>query len=233
LAPDYEARARVAIAAKDAASAERFAKVACTHRGPEAGSLTLDRLLVEAAKAGLTLDVPASGFESVVLGGERRGAPVVADTDQVASIARLPQPAARAERVLELLAGTAGATAGYLYYAQESGLACAARLHTAPDEALDRFANGYFRQQLEGAAMTTIFTAVDGTEELGASWTSSAGSVYRIALLQSQGGAVYVGLVVLSCGSTQLEMSLQYRSLSNALSAELLELRDAIAVWTG
>jgi hypothetical protein len=235
LAPDYEARARVAIAAKDPANAERFAKLACAQRGSDAGSLTHDRLFAEAAKAGLTLDVPASGFESVVLGGERRVPLVVADSAQVASVTRLRHAAARAQRVLELLASTAGAHAGYLYYAQESGLACAARLHAAPDAALDRFANGYFQQQVEGAAMTTIFTAVDGTEGPGASWTSSAGSVYRIALLQSQGGAVYLGLVALSCAcdSSQPDMSLEYRSLSNALSAQLLDLCDATAVWTG
>jgi hypothetical protein len=197
LAPDYEARARVAIAANDQVNAERFATL-------------------------------ASGFESVVLGGERRAELITADAERVAGLEHLPDAAARATRVLELLVNAAGARGGYLYYHQQaSELECAATRHVAPDSELDRFASGYFQQELERAGMTTVFTEVDATA--GASWTNAQGDLYRVALLQCQGGTTYVGIVVL-CGMTDPALSAQCRSLANALSARVLELRDCVAV---
>jgi hypothetical protein len=227
LAADYEARARVAIAAKDAEVAERFLMLATNHHGPDANASLLarrGRLLDEAKRAGLELDMPVSGFESEVLGSVRPAA-VVTPSHLLTSIDRLVDKDARAKRGLELLVQAAGARGGYLYYVEKETLLCKATFHTNPDTELDRFAKGYFQQQNEQVAMTTIFTEVTDAEHLGvATWTSRDGTVYRIALMPREGSESCVGLVAL-CG-TEVTFTPEYRSLSASIGARLVALGD-------
>jgi hypothetical protein len=227
LAADYEARARVAIHAKDVNAAERFARLATRHPASTSGPrVQHGRLFDEAKRAGLALDVSVSGFESTVLGVMQPAQVAGVFRDRLASLGELPDRAARAQRALVLLAEAAGGRTGYLYYVTQGQLSCVAREGAAPDPGLDRFANGYLQQQLDGAAMTTIFTEINGVSPPGiATWTSQAGTVFRIALLQAGAQDTVVGLVALS-GVAPVALSPEYRSLSRALSARALELGD-------
>src|SRR5262249_39222705 len=156
-----EARARVAIAAGDAHAVERFIVLAMQHRGATRTASTVGaRLLDEAKRAGLAIDVSVSSAESAVLGSARPAA-AAAQHPLLDALAHVMDPSARAARALDLLAESAGARAGYLYYALPQGVLCVACLNTAPDRALDRFASGYIAQHIERAAMTTVFTDMD------------------------------------------------------------------------
>jgi hypothetical protein len=183
-------------------------------------------LLEEAKQAGLELELPASGFESVVLASNTQAPTVVTPSHVLASIERLPEPRARALRVLELLAAAAGARAGHLYYVQRSNLVRVASLTAPPDPMLDKFANDYLQQRLEFAAMTTLFTEMDEPAVARvAMWTSHSGDMYRVPLLQREGKGACLGLVAL-CGAAESLSMPEYRSLSNAISARLLELGE-------
>jgi hypothetical protein len=230
LAVDYEARARVAIAAKDFRMAAYFVRLATRHltAGAELPA-RYGRLIDDAERAGVQLDLPVSDFESTVLGSERPPA-THAFAEEIESLNRLRDSPQRAQRVLELLANAAGASSGYLYYVRPAGLVCTASLDSPPDADLDRFANGYFQQQLESAAMTTVFTELGDAFE-SASWTNTRGSVYRIVLVQCAGGSAYAGLVALR-GVDASELSAEYRALSNGLGTRLLALGDVQRVDT-
>jgi hypothetical protein len=223
LAADYEARARIAIGAKDADAAARFVMLAASQRGPRSHGKHA-RLLDEAKQAGLELAVSLPGLAAALLGS--RGSDVPTPHRVLASIDPIADPSARALRVLELLAEAAGARAGHLYYVQAAGLVRVASLHRSNDAELDRFANEYLHQSLELAAMTEVFTDVnDSTEPQRAIWTARDGAVYRIALLQGSLGQSCVGLVAL-CETTNLALTADYSSLSTAISSHLLKLGD-------
>ena len=228
LAAVYAARACVAIAAKDQAAAARFVRLATSQHsgGAAAKPLAKHSRLLDAAKlAGLELDVPASGFESAVL-GQRKSVPVApSPSPLLASLERLSESSARAQRVLELLVAAAGARAGHLYYVQRASLVRVATLTAAPEPALDAFSNDYFLQQLELADMTTVFTEQAGTEPELATWSRQADAVYRLALLRRAPTDTCIGLVAL-CDVPDSALSAEYRSLSSALCARLLELGD-------
>jgi hypothetical protein len=230
-AVDYEARARVAIWAKDATSAQRFVELATRPDGTQVPSeLRRGRLLDEALRVGLALDSadPQSEPQVVVRAGER--ATATAMQRRLAQLDRQADAASRARHALELLAQVAGARAGYLYYARDASLARAAMLHVQEDASLDRFANGYVRQQLQQAQMTTVFTEETGVATAAcARWTNDAGELYQIALLRCRGGHVCVGLVALS-GAMDAASSVEYHALSHALSARLLELGDVTPI---
>jgi hypothetical protein len=226
---DLEARALVAIWAKDAADAAHFIHLATQVDAAVGGERTLarrGRLLDEAQRAGVEVEMPPSDFEWKVL-GSARAAPGTGATDpRLASINALPEPSQRAARVLEVLAQVAGATAGHLYYRQRSELVRAASLAAPPDPALESFARGYLRQQLEDSAMTSVFTAMPGPVEARfATWTDRAGKLLKIALLQQSDATTCIGLVAL-CDVRETAMSSEFRSLAAAISARLLELGD-------
>jgi hypothetical protein len=161
-----------------------------------------------------------------VLASNIQAPSVVTPSHVLASIQRLPEPGARALRVLELLAAAAGAQVGHLYYVQRSKLVRVASLSAQPDRALDKFVDDFLQQRLEFAAMTTLFTAMDEpAESRVAMWTSHGGDMYRVPLLQREGKGACLGLVAL-CGAAESLSTPEYRSLSNAISARLLELGD-------
>jgi hypothetical protein len=226
---DLEARALVAIWAKDAADAAHFIHLATQVDAAVGGGRMLarrGRLLDEAQRAGVDVEMPPSDFESKVLGSARPAPGAGASDPRLASINALPEPSLRAARALEMLAGVAGATAGHLYYRHPSDLVRAASLAAAPQPALDAFSRGYLRQQLDEAGMTSVFTALPGAAEARfATWTDRAGMVYRIALLHQGDATTCIGLIAL-CDARETAMSAEFRSLASALSARLLELGD-------
>jgi hypothetical protein len=233
-ATDYEARARVAIWAKDAALAKQFVKLATSPDGVKVWSQAQrGRLIDEAQRSGLALDIPESHFEPdvEVPAGVR---PVTTTLQQqLASLDLLHDSAARAQHVLELLADAAGVCAGYLYYARDTSLVRAAMLHVEGDVSLDAFASAYVRQQLQRTEMTTVFNAATDVEAWAStSWTSQAGNRYRIGLLRCRGGNACVGLVAL-LGGTDTASSTDYHALSHTLSTRLLALGDVTAIDAG
>jgi hypothetical protein len=229
LAADYEARARVAIAAKDALAARRFVALATAHCAADdsRGRAKYGSLLDEARQAGLQFTMPESEFESAVLQGKAKAPRPVVSRHVIASVTELTEPGARAMRVLQLLTTAAGARAGHLYLLHHSVLLRAASLVANPDAALDEFASEYLQQQLELVAMTTVFTQpIDATETRQASWADHTGAVYRLNLLQCGRSHTCIG-VIAHCEDKRIMLSPEYQALSKALSTRLLELGDA------
>jgi hypothetical protein len=226
---DLEARALVAIWAGDATEAARFIYLATRLDAAVRGGNLLarrGRLLDEAQRAGVDVEMPLSDFEAKVLGSAPPAPGASLSDPRLASINALAEPNSRAARVLEILAGVAGATAGHLYYRQRSELVRAASLAAAPQPALDAFALGYLHQQLDEAGMTSVFTALpDAVQTPFATWTDGAGRIYRIALLHQGDATTCIGLVAL-CDARDTAISAEFRSLASAISARLLELGD-------
>jgi tetratricopeptide (TPR) repeat protein len=232
---DYDARARVAIWAKDTETAAHYAELAASQYRAGGPAVTRHgRLQEEAKQAGLELEVPMTAFESSVLGGARtRDAGHGMLTKIAAAFNQLSEPSARALRALELLCETSRAHAGQLYVAQDGVLVRAASLGNAPDASLDRFAHEYWQQQLEDCELTMV--EVEGANDasaLGTSmWTSHVGTEYRFAVLKAQTETelAYVGLVAMAAQNDQ-GLAAEYWELSTAIGTRLLELGDVQAM---
>ncbi|HKP56765.1 MAG TPA: AAA family ATPase [Polyangiales bacterium] len=214
-AADYESRARVAIAARDAAAAERFIQLT---REPNGTAPTADtsarygRLLDEARRAELQLAFAA--------------APRPSKQPALAGFASIETAEARSRWALQLLLEATGARTGHLYYARPGELSCSARTSTQADPALDAFVQGYLRLLLESAAMTTIFTDMNDPIDRIGTWTDPHGTVHQLALLSCEGDDACVGLVALS-GTSKVPWPEEFWPLTAALSAQLLTLGDA------
>jgi hypothetical protein len=228
VAAEYEARALVAIWANDHAAARRFAELATRRLGKESTPLQLarrGRLLDEAARVGMPLEIAAGGVESVVLAHSPRTPLAAIDPRFIAALEGLRDPATRSARTLQLLCEAAEARAGRLY-GMAGGLPVACATHGAlPHEALDRFVEGYFRQEVEQAAMSTIFTVTEqatGALALG-HWLSPTRQTYCVALLKPANADEYVGAVALLAPQPAVQ-SAAFSVLVWALSKRLLEL---------
>jgi hypothetical protein len=229
VAIDLEARARIAIFAKQAGAAAHFTRLAIGGDAAPASPMLLarrGRLIDEAKRAGLDLEIPLSGFESAVLGSELPEA-TISPSHVLAGIQQFIEPSARASRVLELLAHAAGASAGHLFYVQQTSLVRVATQVAALDHDLARFASTHLQQWLEHNAMTTIFTEViESVEPRFATWVNDNRTEYRIALLLTKDARSCIGLVAL-CGVTGAALNPDYRALSTAISELLLASGDA------
>jgi hypothetical protein len=228
VAVDLEARACVALMAKDATAAMHFTENAIRAAAAVSGTVaiaTRRRLLDEAKRAGVEMDMPRSDFEAKVLGPA--SIPAVVPNHVLTNLTQLSDPRARAARVLELLAEAAGASAGQLYYGAHPNLVHVATRAAPLDPALDRFASGFVRRRVEQAAMTTVFTVADEVSQAGfATWADLRGNVYRVACLNGQAEGSCAGVIAL-CDAPGLAPNPEYRALSIALSDRLLELGDA------
>jgi hypothetical protein len=237
LAEDYEARARVAIWAKDAGAAAHFARLAGRLYGAERGAKSIakrESLLDEARRAGLALDLPLSEPEAATIRSRQPSALHARQAQIAAELAPLPDASARALRSLVLLCGSCGGRAGQLYYARDGGLALVAQLGKTPDPTLDRFVHGYWRQQLERAGMTTVVTEMESgaLERAHATFMGPGGMTYRIALLETENDDACVGLVALRF-EDELRLGSEYASTSAAISMHLLEVGDAKSARVG
>jgi tRNA A-37 threonylcarbamoyl transferase component Bud32 len=234
---DYEARARVAIWAKDSAAAERFTALAASHSRaahPAAVSARHGRLQSEAKQAGLEFEVPMTAFESSVLGSARpRGDGSSVLTKVASALGRIGEPSLRARRALEMLCESTRARAGRLYVLQDGALTRAALLGDEEDAALDESAAAYWRQQLADSAHTMIEVAGnDPMDAFGTRiWTSRIGTAYRFAVMKGQheDDLSFVGLVAMAAENQQ-SLASEYWELSTAIGTRLLELGDAQAV---
>jgi Protein kinase domain/AAA ATPase domain len=228
LALDYEARARVAILARDAATASHYMRLAVERGAAEGDSGRLamrGRLLDEAREQDIDLDIPLSSFESAIEAQSTRHAISHRLNDALrAELAYALGPAARAERALKLLCRELKANGGQLYYARGMELTRSATL-VKPDDALDRFARGYWQQRQLQAGMTTIFTVPEAAAGLqSGSWTSPKGEQYALLPLSRGGEAECVGLAALIAQPETIPA--EYWALSAAISDWLQELGD-------
>jgi tetratricopeptide (TPR) repeat protein len=227
LAWDYEARARIAILAGDSAAAVRFAELTTRNTKTGRGHKLQARhgtMLDEARRAGIDLKLPQTGFEDSVLGRGRPG-----DRNALAQRAlnavRHVAVAARPQRILELLCEAANTATGQLYIADGERLTFGASIGAPPEVALDVFASGYFRQQLEDSfetnAVTEISAGITEQPSVG-SWTSPTGKLYRFVALthMADGDLAFTGLAALECAPNR-PISPQTQLLARALAPEL------------
>jgi hypothetical protein len=228
VAADLEARALVAIWARDHAGAAHFTELATRSTRNERTALELarrGRLIDEAARAGIPLDLPASGFESVVLGHANQPAAPAIDAGFLAALEALRDPQTRAQRALTLLCEAAIARGGHLYTLQADSLALSASLGAPVDSGLDDFAQGYLQHHIEQAAMSTVFTATEQT--LGAlpvtTWRGSNGATYSLVPLKRLGRDRYFGALALLTPSGNLRGP-QFSAIVSTISARLIDL---------
>jgi tRNA A-37 threonylcarbamoyl transferase component Bud32 len=228
LGVNYEARARVAIAAHDAEAATRYAQLAANeYQHGRSSNLAAHyaQLLDDARRAGLAVAAQVSGFESSVLGNTGVGDQESAAVARALASAR--DARSQPERALALLCETGGAIAGHLYLVQSGGLLLHAAAHGggAADGELDRYAEAYFGQQLEDAGMTaglTVGTQMHAQPASGA-WTDSRGTLHHLLLIscKHRGSLVYVGLALLQLPASA-RPSHGALALTSAIGAQLL-----------
>jgi hypothetical protein len=232
LAADFEARALVAIWAQDRAGAAHFAQLALRQTRPDSTPLQLarrGRLLDEAARAGMALDLPASGFESTVLGVTQPVTALVLDARLAAALEGLRAPTSRASRALDLLCAATQATCAQLYWLQGDAFVRAAALGPPLEAALDGFVQGFFRYQVEQAAMSTIFTATEqasGGFGIG-HWTGPSGNTYSVTLLKPMNRDDCCGAVAFVDPTPGVQLP-SFTALVWTLSSRLIELASAV-----
>jgi hypothetical protein len=223
----YEARARVAIRARDQAAALRFAELATRDLQGGTGHRVLQRharMLEEARRAGIDLELAQSGFEDSVLGGPRSNDRSAVAARAVRDVQRVA-PNARPQRILEVICESAESRVGTLFLAHGELLTPVAATGEASEPALGAFVSGYFRQQLEIAFETNAVTEISAgvtSEPTVGSWTSPRGTQYRlIALTQiADGELVFSGLVALELAPRR-PIPPQTHVLARALAPEL------------
>ncbi len=229
----YEARARVAIAAHEGAVATRFAELAAReyqHGRSSNLAAHYEQLLDAARRAGVDVSAQFSGFESSVLGTNDTHAE---DDGVVAgALAGAIDPSDRARRALELLCDADQASAGHLYLTGPAGLTRAASHGAgAPDAALDRFVEGYFRQQLDDVGMTAGVTAATHMLSVptAAAWTDEHGTVHDLVIIACKhgGAVVHVGVAVL-LPQAHAQRSNGARCLAAAVGVHLLKGQAAL-----
>jgi hypothetical protein len=235
LLADYDARARVAIWAKDTETATRFAELAANqYRAGGPAAVRHGRLQLEARHAGLDLDIPLTAFESSVLGSKR---PAQDNDNVLASVtAKFQALSSRQERVLEaieLLCAQSQATSGQLYLVEDGRLVRAASVGDAANASLDDFAHTYWQQQLQGSDQTVMeVESSPNAAALGTSlWMNHAGAEYRFAVLKARTELelAYIGVVAMAAHQ-DLGMAENYWELSTAIGTRLVALGDAQAV---
>jgi len=207
LGTTYEARARVAILAKQVAEARHYGALAAREYRHGAGSplaARYGRLVQDARRAGIDIPAQLSSFESAVLmpGNEvleerARWMNTVSD-----ALDRVPAEE-RASCGLRLLCDAAQASGGHLFVARNGELRLAASLDGAPPPAaLERFARGYWLQKLEDAEMSAVLTehpeAEDGRSS--ALWVDGSGVAHQPVML-SRSEHAPVGLALLNLGN--------------------------------
>jgi hypothetical protein len=203
----YEARARIAICARDAASASHYAALALSARGAAAVSAMgtqLERLLHEARGAGLDITLQPTAFEVSVLGATRTRSHDPSAARVSAELAGCQGPEARAERALFLVCDALAAPRGHLFMAVNDNELrhIASRNSAAPDAEITRMARGFFAQQLDERDMSLEFTEADA-QPSAACFTDPSGVEQRALLLSYEraGALAYAGVAMLEASS--------------------------------
>jgi hypothetical protein len=225
-AVDYEARAWVAIHARDTDAVVHFTTLASQLPLDSASTLSARRgqVLRAARRAGLVISLPASHFEISVLGQASPPAAAPAESQIGAALSAIVPPSERAQRALDLLLNAIHAARGHLYLLQGSVLRRVASSNMESDSALDDFAREYWQQQLEDLAMTapvTLATQSSNANELG-SWTNPRGVQYQVLMLKSKLGAGLAPVGLVAWVGEAAPTSVDYLADAVAVSASLL-----------
>lgn len=234
LAASYEARARIAIWARDAAAATQYATLSVRERGRAAGSVSgtqVEQLIEEARSAGIEIALQPTDFEVSVL-GVTRSAALDPHTARIAeAFDACASATERAKRALGLLCEVAHAPGGHLYLVgADSELTLAVSTNAAPDAEITRFARGFLAQQLDEEEMTAGLTQATHMLSLpgAASFVDQRGVEHRVLMLtcKKAGTVVYVGLALVPA-SKRAHVDPEAIVRSTALASYLLDRGDS------
>jgi hypothetical protein len=235
LAQSYVIGTQIALSARDAAAATNFAALAMSEPG---GARLLTQaaqrepLLAEARRAGVDLALAPTQFEASVLGTTKYTAVSPEAMRLRAALAGCAGAAARTLHALELLCELTHTESGQLYLVDASGeLQPVARRHADPPDAeSQRFARGFFAQQIDDELLTRGIS--QGTRMLtlpgAAVHVDARGQQSYVFMLtcKEQGQLVYVGLGVLRANPGP-RPDAQLASLLDVLAEMLLRAGDS------
>jgi hypothetical protein len=233
LGASYEARARVAVWAGDAAGVETYARLTAQEyrhgRGSPLGA-RYERLMEEAAKGG---SGPLPGLADFDSGSARSLGSSSHDALVTEAMSGADQTRARAQRALRLLCDERKAEGGYLYLFTEQGLSLAASLGNddAPEGLLPfltkRLEDDDEEQITEtiAAAALTIIPAQDTS-----AFTDEMGTVHDPIMLTCvlDGKMRHAGVAVLTHRGAPVQTT--NTSLVAAVSAHLIRAGDTAGV---
>jgi tetratricopeptide (TPR) repeat protein len=233
LGTSYEARAQVAIWARDLEALDRYASLTAAEyrhaRGSPLGA-RYERLMEEARRVEARKLPRLSQFavtQTVITGISVDTSPATVVTEAMRGAEAGPERAARA---LALICNRHRASDGQLYLFGPSGLVLAAAYLPKPEpDGLPEFVNAYAQREL---GVSGGLGAVTPFGDPGAhSWTDSQGVVHWPLLLTApvQGVALCAGVVVLT-GGDPAELAGGVSPLAQALGAHLIEMGEARGV---
>jgi hypothetical protein len=242
---DYEARVRVAIAAKDHEAAAHNIAILGEHGRSDAGYVAQPRhvqLTEEARRAGIRVELPASNFASTVLAPRSAVRGRIIGSRLADALAQAADAASRARHGLALLieAARGAASGGQLYLAHPTGLYLAATQGVGADTRLEEMARRYWQQVTDVDAATSLggstqHTSLPGTQHTNlpgtGMWLGPDGTKYQPLLLRtaSREAPRLVGIALLAA-SAELRVASEVQDLATGLSTRLVELGDVDGV---
>jgi hypothetical protein len=232
---DHEARARIAIWAKDPAAPMLIARLTAMQLRLGRSPLMLERqvhLLNEAKLAGVSFQLPPSTFETSVLGTSARPARSEVAASVLPELRRIPVARERAARALKLLNEAYAAPAGRLYLVQDGALRCVASMGVAAVSGLDAFVSAYWSDQMEDTLLTEVVSEAT-VKDAGIAVASfnEGGVTYRMVTLRCVEAAptAFVGIAALRF-PLDVSVSTNAWEIAAALGSALYELGDAQVV---
>jgi hypothetical protein len=206
LGATYEARARVAIWARDAEAVERYGQLAAhEYRHGRATPLgaRYERLMEEARAAGMRalpqLDSLASTHVGVTAASGLRA---TVEHSVMSALSAAEDASARAQVALSLVCDAHAAPGGHLYVVRREGLVLAASAGgRADDEHLRKLVSAFWQRHLAEADLPTAFVPEGSPEPESSSevWTDMRGTPYHPVLISTQrdGDLIHVGVAAL------------------------------------
>jgi hypothetical protein len=232
LGVSYEARAHVAIWARDLDALDKYAALTADEyrhaRGSPLGA-RYERLMEEARRVEAKKLPRLSQFaatQTVITGISVNTSPATVVTEAMRGAEGTP---ARAARALALICGKQGASDGHLYLFGASGLSLvAAYLPRSEPDGLAEFVNDYVERQLGEVHGLPPAGALPFVDAAGHSWTDGHGVTHWPLLLTAvvQGVPQCAGVVVL-CGGDPGQLLAGTSALVEALGAHFIEIGDA------
>jgi hypothetical protein len=235
LGASYEARAHVAIWARDLEALDKYASLTADEyrhaRGSPLGA-RYERLMDEARRVEARKLPRLSQFASThaeITGISVNTSPATVVTEAMRGAEGTPDRAARA---LALLCNSNGAHDGHLYLFVESGLSLVASYLPKPEpDGLPEFVNSYVQRELGESRTLTVQAAIPIVDTLGDNWTDNHGVIHWPLLLTAvvHGVAQCAGVAVLSGGDPG-HLFAAVSPLARALGSHFIELGDARGV---
>ncbi|MDD9969567.1 MAG: serine/threonine-protein kinase [Myxococcales bacterium] len=229
LGASLETRARVALAMKDEASFEHFARqCASQYRAGHNPALTVkyERLLEDARRRGIDV---SGGLTRASLGpGLFAGS---AARKVLTALEACEGSEQRAREALRCLIDHSSSVGGFLYTMGEQGaVQAAARCGTRPPQDMDERVQAYLSAELAAAAAVTVSAETDQATQSGTPerWQGAGGDAFAPVLMShvADSGSVVTGLVVLCVGPREPVVALA--GILPALSQALCRAGDVV-----